>query len=77
MSLINRFRRASSSAWKQQKPSAFVVGRRTKDLTDSAASHHSELGLGLLQQVVLLGLANAGEDARFRVEVQDVAFQVC
>lgn len=41
-----------------------------------AVTHHPELGLGLLQQVVLLRLADAGEDAGLWVEVQDVALEV-
>lgn len=40
-------------------------------------SHHPELGLGLLQQVVLLRLADAGEDSSLGVEVQNVSLQVC
>lgn len=39
-------------------------------------THHSELGLGLLHQILLLGLADAGEDARLRVEVQNVALEI-
>lgn len=35
----------------------------------SDVTHHSELGLGLLYQIILLRLADAGEDARLRVEV--------
>lgn len=38
-------------------------------------AHHSELGLRLLHQIILLGLADAGEDARLRVEVQHVALE--
>lgn len=38
-------------------------------------AHHSELGLRLLHQVILLGLADAGEDARLWVEVQHVALE--
>lgn len=43
----------------------------------SNVTHHSELGLGLLDQIVLLGLADAGEDSRLRVEVQHVALEIC
>lgn len=43
----------------------------------SRVTHHSELGLGLLHQIVLFGLADAGEDARLRVEVQHVALEFC
>lgn len=43
----------------------------------SDVTHHSELGLGLLHQIVLFGLADAGEDARLRVEVQHVALEIC
>lgn len=42
----------------------------------SDVSHHSELGLGLLHQIILFGLADAGEDARLRVEVQHVALEI-
>lgn len=40
------------------------------------ATHHPALGLGLLHQIVLLRLADAGEDARLWVEVKHVALQV-
>lgn len=40
-------------------------------------THHSALGLGLLHQIVLLRLADAGEDARLWVEVQHVALEIC
>lgn len=43
----------------------------------SHVTHHSELGLGLLHQIVLFGLADAGEYARLRVEVQHVALEFC
>ena len=43
----------------------------------SDVTHHSELGLGLLHQIILLRLANAGEDARLRVEMQNVALEIC
>lgn len=43
----------------------------------SDVTHHSELGLGLLDQIVLFGLADAGEDARLGVEVQHVALEIC
>lgn len=39
-------------------------------------THHAELGLGLLHQVLLLRLADAGEDARLWVEVQHVALEI-
>jgi len=42
----------------------------------SDVTHHPELGLGLLHQVVLLRLADAGEDARLRIEVQHVALEI-
>lgn len=45
-------------------------------LFHSTATHHAELGLGLLHQVVLLRLADAGEDARLRVEVQHIALEI-
>lgn len=38
-------------------------------------THHPALGLGLLHQIVLLQLADAGEDARLWVEVKHVALQ--
>lgn len=38
--------------------------------------YHAELGLGLLNKVLLLWLADAGEDARLRVEVQHVALEI-
>ena len=37
--------------------------------------YHAKLGLGLLDQVVLFRLADAGEDARLWVEVQHVALE--
>lgn len=40
-------------------------------------THHFELGLGLLHQVVLFGLSDAGEDAHLWVEVQHVAMEIC
>lgn len=40
-----------------------------------SATHHPALGLGLLHQIVLLRLADAGEDARLWVEVKHVALQ--
>lgn len=43
----------------------------------SVLTHHPELGLGLLHQIILLRLADAGEDARLWVEVQDVALEIC
>lgn len=45
-------------------------------LVHSTAAHHADLGLGLLHQVVLLRLADAGEDARLRVEVQHIALEI-
>lgn len=42
----------------------------------SDVTHHSELGLGLLHQIILLRLADACEDARLRVEVQHVALEI-
>lgn len=42
----------------------------------SDVTHHPELGLGLLHQIVLFGLVDAGEDARLRVEVQHVALEI-
>lgn len=50
---------------------------RTPSAPCSHITHHSELGLGLLDQIVLFGLADAGEDARLRVEVQHVALEIC
>lgn len=41
-----------------------------------SVTHHPALGLGLLHQIVLLRLADAGEDARLWVEVKHVALQV-
>lgn len=38
--------------------------------------YHAELGLGLLNKVLLLWLADAGEDARLWVEVQHVALEI-
>lgn len=37
--------------------------------------HHAELGLGLLYQVVLLWLADAGKDAQLWVKVKHVALE--
>lgn len=42
----------------------------------SGSAHHPELGLGLLHQIVLLRLADAGEDSCFWVEVQNVALEI-
>lgn len=39
-------------------------------------THHPALSLGLLHQIVLLRLADAGEDACLWVEVKHVALQV-
>lgn len=39
-------------------------------------THHVELGLGLVQQVLLLRLGYADEDAKLGVELQDAALQV-
>lgn len=38
--------------------------------------YHAELGLGLLNKVLLLWLADAGKDARLWVEVQHVALEI-
>lgn len=43
----------------------------------SDVTHHPDLGLGLLHQIILFRLADAGEDARLRVEVQHVALEIC
>lgn len=43
----------------------------------SDVTHHSELGLGLLHQVILFRLADASEDSRLRVEVKHVALEIC
>lgn len=45
-------------------------------LVHLTVTHHAELGLGLLHQILLLRLADAGEDARLRVEVQHVALEI-
>ena len=42
----------------------------------SDVTHHSELGLGLLHQIILYGLADAGEYARLWVVVQHVALEI-
>lgn len=38
-------------------------------------THHAELGLGLLQQALLLRLGDADEDANLWIELQDAALQ--
>lgn len=38
-------------------------------------THHAELGLGLLQQALLLRLGDADKDADLCVELQDAALQ--
>lgn len=43
--------------------------------SDPLGSHHAELRLCLLNHVLLLWLADAGENPRLRVVVQDVALE--
>lgn len=39
--------------------------------------YHFELGLGLLHQVILFRLSDAGEDPHLGIEVQHVAMEIC
>ena len=79
MSLISRFRRASSAAWPRKQSSINQHNNSTRDRAGwgHGAAHHVELGLSLLHHAVLLRLRYADEDPQLRVELQDAALQPC